>query len=90
MSGHCGDCGNTLCICDGTPREEIAGTAEFNAKYIMIEMSAYKKLEQQNAKLKSALEFYATLKYVSDDMKEPPYKFGQRATEALKECEEMR
>ena len=37
MSGFCSDCSNTLCICDGTPREDIVGTKEFNDKYVLVE-----------------------------------------------------
>lgn len=48
MSGYCPDCGNTLCICDELPeRSEIAGTAEFNDKYILIEKSELKELQEK-------------------------------------------
>ena len=56
MSGYCDDCGNTICLCDDTPRSEIVGTNEFFQKYRIIDRIALEKLESELAKANAEAE----------------------------------
>ena len=89
MSGYCDDCGNTICLCDDTPRSEIVGTNEFFQKYRIIDRIALEKLESELAKANAEAEawkrHHAALDKVCEAYKEDIEKLKER----LAECEKV-
>jgi len=58
MSGYCSKCGNTMCLCKEMEDEEIVYHDDMLDSIPETYYSKWKKLKEENKKLKEEVEWY--------------------------------